>query len=1178
MDLSPELLARRIPEIAAAATRERLPLGEVWLCSLTDEPAQAAMAPPPPPEASAWHLLRPGETWGVPPGHDPSQPLERLLWGVAPHGGSIHWLRIPFALPEAWNKQHVRLALRWAGDGQASLEAIVYLEGAALAGLDEFHRSVLLPSTMQRSEALIRCTLPFPEPFGGAELQLRDEAIFRLGTTMRVLLNAAQTLAPSEPTRHDLFALLNQVYRSLDLRAGWQSEAFVASAHAALDLLDAALEQLASQVSPTAPQLLASGHAHLDVAWLWPLWRTRQKGAHTVATALHLMERYPEYYFSMSQPQVYAYLKQDDPALYERLRTRVAEGRLEPVGMMWIEVDCNLPSGESLVRQLTQGARFFAQEFPALYGATAERPGGHPHVVWLPDVFGYSAALPQILRLVGIDCFMTTKISWSQVNRFPHDTFRWRGVDGSEVLTHFVTASDRPVGHPADPQSYTYVGQMSAGEVAGTWRHYRQQALNRELLYLYGWGDGGGGPTEEMLEAARVLARVPGLPQVRPGRADRYFAELYQRVWPDERLPTWVGELYLEYHRGTYTSQAHVKQANRRSELLYREAEWLNAWATSAGGTNRQSTLDAGWQKILLNQFHDVLPGSSIALVYAGARADYVQIAQIGTTVATAALEELLTGQQTTENPPQGAEKLPQGAGNVSSDAEKPLRASEKPLHATEKPLRDAENLPQVAENLPHGADNVSSVVEESPRDAENLPHGAEGYLHGADNLSRSAENPSQVAENGAAGALLVLNALPWARHEVVQLPLGAGEAPPVLHGPDGAPLGTQLVEADERYLLAEVAVPSYGYTLLRRGTGSFAPRSSLVAERSRLENDLLRVELDERGEIASLYDKRAGRELVLSGTTINQLVAYEDRPLQWDAWDIDHFYSEKPYPVHELASWELVETGPLRSVIALTRRLGQSELRQLICLWHGRAQLDFVTEVDWQERQTLLRALFPLAINSDKATCEIQFGAVERPTHRNTSWEQARFEVCAQRWVELAEGDYGVALLNDGKYGHSLHNNTLGLSLLKGGIFPDPNADRGQHRFTYSLLPHAGDWRAAQVVRAAYGLNAPLRAVPLAGLPSEPRTRSLLSTTNEHVVVETVKVADDGDGLIVRLYEAHNQRGAVELRFERALSSAEEVDLLERPRGSVEVEGNCVRFAVRPFEIKTLRVRLLDA
>jgi len=347
--------------------------------------------------------------------------------------------------------------------------------------------------------------------------------------------------------------------------------------------------------------ITVSGHAHLDLAWLWPYWRTRQKIAHTIANVLALMERYPDYRYSQSQPQLLQWLKEDLPEVYARVKERVEQGRFEPVGAMWVESDCNLPSGESLVRQIMHGTRFLREEF-----------GITPRVIWLPDVFGYSAALPQIMRGCAIPCFMTTKISWNQFNRLPVDTFRWRGIDGSEVLAHFLTAPSENASRPA----YTYNGPLQPCDISGTWRIYQQQALNDELLYLGGWGDGGGGPTEEQLERAQIMADLPAFPRVRMGRVETYFADLYQRLWEHPHLPTWVGELYLEYHRGTYTSQARNKAANRRMELLYRDVEVLNAWASLYGAPLQQEKLNTGWKLILLNQFHDVLPGSSIHEVY----------------------------------------------------------------------------------------------------------------------------------------------------------------------------------------------------------------------------------------------------------------------------------------------------------------------------------------------------------------------------------------------------------------------------------------------------------------------------------------------------------------------------------------------------------------------------------
>jgi alpha-mannosidase len=1097
MFLTIEKLQKRVPEIIAAAARATLPITEVQTYAVPGSGADSAMSPPPASDAPGWAPLHAGDRWGVPAGADPQANTPTLIWGFAGDGGTNHWLRASLSIPAEWQGQQVVLAMDWDGRHGSSMEAIAYLDGTVLAGLDQFHRTVLLPNTAEAGshELLIRCLLPVVQRFGGLSLQLRDPVIFQLGHAMRAQLEAVSTFHESDLARHALIERLNTAYNTLDLREGWESQRFAESARAALERLrvgsrGAKEDSLTSSSQLPTPTIVATGHAHLDVGWLWPVWRTRQKVAHTVATALHLMERYPDYHFSMSQPQVYHFLKHDEPELYERMKARVAEGRFEPVGMMWLETDCNIPSGESLVRQLAHGRRFFAQEFPEQYGPNAESN----FVVWLPDVFGYSAALPQLMRGCGISSFMTTKISWNQFNRMPNDTFRWRGIDGSEVLTHFVTASDQPLKHWAEAQFYTYNGMMSGTEAFGTWQHYRQKAISDEVLYIFGYGDGGGGPTEEMLESANALDKLPGYPRVKLGRIDEFFTQLYQRSWDDPRLPTWAGELYLEYHRGTYTSQSRTKQANRAAEQLLREAEFLNAWAVTRGATNQQPELDAAWQILLLQQFHDILPGSSIPQVYIDSNVDFAEIQRIGRAVRQAAIAAVLNPQ---------ASALGSELPDISSES----------------------------------------------------------------------------------GSYVVFNSLPWERREVAQIELASGDDAATFTGADSSQLTSQIVEQQpgSRIALVEATLPAYGYATIQSSANSSgaptAASSTLKAQKTTLENGELRLELNEHGEISSLYDLRNNREAIAPGTAANQLVIYEDRPLHWSAWDIDIFYEEKPYPVHEIADWQVTEQGPLRSAITITRRFGQSTITQRLQMWRDSRRIDFVTEVDWQERQTLLRALFPLNLNATRATCEIQFGAVERPTHRNTSWDWARFEVCAHRWVDLSEGGYGVALLNDGKYGHSLNHNTLGLSLLKSAIAPAPDADAGIHHFTYSLLPHAGDWRAAEVTRRAYELNAPLFTTKDEKRKTSDsfalRPSSFVSSPTDHIVVETVKVAHDGDGLIVRLYEAHNQRGQATLVFGQPIASAVEVDLLEREVGPVEVSGNEARFQVRPFEVKSLRVRV---
>jgi alpha-mannosidase len=782
---------------------------------------------------------------------------------------------------------------------------------------------------------------------------------------------------------------------------------------------------------------------------------------------LGLMERYPDYHYSQSQPQLLEWLKEDVPELFERVKQRVAEGRFEPVGAMWVEADCNLSSGESLIRQIMHGTRFWQEEF-----------GVRPRHIWLPDVFGYSAALPQIMRGCNIPVFMTTKISWNQFNRFPYDTFRWRGIDGSEVLTHFVTAPDVL----ASKSYYSYNGPLRPGDMTGTWMNYRQQDINDHLLYLCGWGDGGGGPTEEQMELMQIMGDLPDFPQVRAGRVEEYFTELHQHVWENPRLPTWVGELYLEYHRGTYTSQAHIKQANRRTELFYREVELLNAWASLYGMTSRQAELNQGWRLVLLNQFHDVLPGSSIREVYDEAEQVYAGARAIGK----------------------------------------------------------------------HIYDEALAVV---------LQHIPAGELD-----------------------LLLLNTLAWERTDPVQVPAQLASST-FWTIPHATVQQTNDWEGNPMYLMDGVRIPSCGVRVISTASNEVQVPSTCRAayidnETISLQNEQYELWIDAKGEISRLYDTRAERDILAPGQTGNQLIAYEDRPLDFDAWDIDLFYEEKPYPVQAVTSVRIIEDGPVRTTVEIVRHYMSSRFTQRISLWRSSPRIDIATEIDWHEHQTLLKAAFPMAINSTRATYEIQFGNVERPTHRNTSWDMARFETCAHRWIDLSEGGYGISLLNDSKYGHDVHDNVVRLTLLKSGIYPDTHADEGLHRFTYSLLPHMGDWRDAQSVRRAYELNVPVVCVagqkkPTA-MPIVPATgSSFVQVDCTHVILETVKPAEDGHGLIVRLYEAHNQRGRGTLTFATSILSAQECDLLEELIDDISYQGNTLSFQVNPFEIKTFRVHL---
>ena len=1054
MPLTVQKLQLRIAELGKAAIGPGLPV-----LPLFEVPAAKPMESPLDIDETRGHTLDIDQTWGG----------ER----------STNWLIAHLYLPKTKAEQSIVLQLRWETTPRNTsspwdtgpkdtlllqLEATVFLDGIAFGGFDSRHRLLVLSNDAcddQQHTLAIRVHTRRSAPFRGLIIHTRDERLWQLYLLMQTLLDVQLALDSNSTAAHRFLEQLNEVYKHLDLREGWNSERFTESAYAALNDLQASMQQDLIRVA--SPHIIVNGHAHLDIGWLWPYWRTHQKIEHTLSNVLGLMERFPYYYYSQSQPQLLQWLKQDSPEIYGRVKERIREGRIELVGAMWVEADCNLPSGESLIRQIFHGTRFLQQEF-----------GVTPRLVWLPDTFGYTAALPQIMRGCNISTFMTTKLSWNQFNRMPYDTFRWRGIDGSEVLAHFITAPDVS----ENAAYYTYNGPLQPDDVVQTWKNYQQQSINDQLLYLCGWGDGGGGPAEDQLERVRIMANLPDFPRVSMGRVAEYFADLYERMWDHPRLPIWVGELYLEFHRGTYTSQAAIKRANRQAELFYRETELLNAWASLYGMPSRQPLLNEGWQRILLNQFHDVLPGSSIPEVYADARVLYEEAASLGERVRCEALTTF----------------------------------------ARQIGLQD-----------------------------ENL---------------------------------WLLNTLPWERTDPIQL-----------NGIDYITGGQGATDWDgtATVLIDGLRLPSYGAATIAASTEKHGEPTNRMchaiyreSQQIVLCSDYYELVLNKHGEISRLYDKRIGREVLAPGQTGNQLIAFEDRPLNFDAWDIDHYYEEKPYFLREMAQMRIIEDGPIRVTVEVIRHFLSSSVKQRISLWRSSPRIDFVTDIDWHEHDILLKAAFPVAINSTRATYEIQFGCVERPTHRNTSWDWARFEVYAHRWVDLSEEGYGVSLLNDSKYGHDIHDNVMRLTLLKSSTRPDPEEDQGQHHFTYSLLPHPGDWREAQTVRRAYELNVPVLAIAGNdisldnGKSQENITRlSFLSTNCPHVVVETVKPAENGDGLIVRLYEAHNQRGGGELIFATSIHSAEECNLLEEAIGHSVFQENRLQFHVRPFEIKTFRVRV---
>jgi alpha-mannosidase len=1092
MKFTAEMIKARLPDLLAAARREQMPLEPIRIARGPGKEASWRDY-----DDSGWEQIAVGERWGG--------------------AGQTWWFRFPVRLPAAWAGQKVAVHIS-LGDYEhiTGPEALAYFDGQAMQGIDINHRELLLGERLRPGQQHLLALEAFspltrgPQTLRAVELVRLDPEAEALYHDMRVLHGALLTMPPESIERARLLHALERAYTLLDLRRPL-SDDYLRSAAEARKLLQR--EAYGQGQPPESPRIVAVGHAHIDLAWLWPVAQTRRKGARTFSTVLKLMEQYPDYHFVASQPALYQMVRQDEPELYERIKEQIASGRWEPTGATWVEMDCNLSGGEALVRQFLFGKRFFREEL-----------GVDPRVLWLPDAFGYTAALPQIMKGCGVDYFMTTKLSWNEYNRLPYDTFRWQGLDGTQVLTHMVTA---PLDLATDPwpgaRSYmaTYNARFVPYDVAGSWKVYRQKALNEELLYLFGYGDGGGGPTAEMQETAARLANLPAFPRVRQSSAEEFFRQLEQRVQNAPDLPTWVGDLYLEYHRGTFTSQGWIKRANRHAELLYREAElWAALAALGALQKQReqgkqgsqlsrwQAELNRGWESILFNQFHDILPGSSIPQVYADARADYKEISAVGTRVREEALEA----------------------------------------------------------------------------------------------LAQALSVPGSTAPGQT---LVALNPAPFQREDPCMLALPGtmslpdASALPRLFDERGQPVLVQEIKGEtqhmqraktERHFLVAASAPPLGYRALHLSspeTTSAAPASQPVAPesdlritREALENRFFRLRLDACGHIASLYDKRANREVIAPGEAGNRLLALEDRPLDFPAWDINIFYNDKSYPIDDVTSWQIVESGPLRGGVEIVRRYGESTIRQRILLYAEVPRIDFPTQIEWHEQHTLLKAAFPVAVNSPRATYDVQWGNVEHPTHWNTSWDWARFENCAHKWVDLSEGDYGVSLMNDCKYGYDVKGHTLRLTLLKSATWPDPQADQGSHEFSYALFPHLGDWRAGETVRHAYLFNMPATARIVSGQRQIggheilPPAAAFVTTDRPGLVIETVKAAEDGDGIIVRLYDAHNTRGAATLTFARPILAAEETNFLEESTGPVEFAGHALRLSVRPYGISTFRVR----
>ncbi len=798
------------------------------------------------------------------------------------------------------------------------------------------------------------------------------------------------------------------------------------------------------------------------------------------------MSEYPAYTYSQSAAVYNQWMADKYPELNAQIKQRIDEGRWELVGGMWLEPDLNMPDGESLVRQLLVGQATFDK----LYGKTTR-------IGWNPDSFGYNWQLPQIYKRSGVDYFVTQKMHWNDTNQLPLKLFWWESPDGSKVLTYF-------------PHDYanSNLDPVRLSRDMATARDF-SPGMN-DMLDLYGIGDHGGGPTRTMLDegehwmqpdevvahevfrtAQPYFTRVEG--ELNPASPTWNYASLAQgdTKLPDPAagqisVPTWKDELYLEYHRGVFTTQADHKRNMRDSEEWLLDAEKYASLAWLDGQTYPGNEITDAWKLVLFNQFHDLAAGSGIGIIYKEAQKDYNQV---------------------------------------------------------------------------HWASNEVT----------------------AKSLNTLAAGVDTATKNGV--PVMVFNSLAWQRSGIgevsVQMPTAAHDGVTLTDQHDHV-VPSQVLSSDEsthtyRLLYRLDAVPSMGYTVLRAEAGKHSFPSDLKASGMTIENASLRVTVDpQTGCIVSLLNKRSNFEAIAKGGCGNELQAYKDTPKEYDAWNIDPgTYDVAPTLLHSVDSVQLVEQGPLRSVIRVTRSWQSSKFQQDITLYEGDDRVLVSNDIDWHETHILLKAAFPLAASSDKATYEIPYGSIDRPTTRNNSFEKAKFEVPALRWADLGDRQNGFAVLNNSKYGYDAVGNLLRLTLLRSPTWPDPDADREQHHFTYALYPHAGDWHQALTVRRGYEFNYGLKAMQVeAHTGSGEREHSFAGVAETNVVVTAMKKTESGDGLIVRFYEWAGKGGNVTLTVPPGATGAQLVNLMEKPEGSViPVSDNKVTVPVTPYEIQTVQL-----
>jgi alpha-mannosidase len=885
------------------------------------------------------------------------------------------------------------------------------------------------------------------------------------------ILSAEPMVAAFPEGKEEREAQIDATVKAIDLRALDRGDQ---------GAFDESLRQAQAKLEPLKHWLKqftvrAAGNSHIDMAWLWPWTETVEVVRNTFRSALDLMREYPDFKFTMSSARAYVWMEEKYPDLFKEVQQRVREGRWEVIGGMWVEPDLNMPGGESLVRQILVGKRYFHDKF-----------GVDVKIGWNPDSFGYNWQLPQIYKKSGMDYFVTQKLMWAhEFTTFPYKLFWWESPDGSRLLTYFphdYAAGIDPVQMAKDLSSW--IPSIYGADAK----------QHSEMMHLYGVGDHGGGPTRAMLDAAtRWMKPDVVYPNLQFTTASAFFNDLQPKL-PTMEVPTWRDELYFEYHRGVFTTQAETKKRIRTTEELLLNAEKFSALSILYGRSYPSEDFDYGWKNLLFDDFHDIFPGSGIGVNYLDAK-----------------------------------------------------------------------------------------------RNLEDVGRSGRAILNGS-----LAEITAHINTEGPGVPVVIFNPLSWPRTEVIeteaQLP-GEAKQIEVLDSARKA-VPSQLLSMDAgthraRFLL-QASVPALGYSTyyIRSATKEAASQAAVKAASDSLENEFSLVKVDaQTGCMTSLYDKRSKMESLARAETDsggpttfvcgNLLQTFRDKPKQWDAWNIDADFEKEHWYLDKADEVTLLENGPMRAVLRVKNHFQNSTFVRDITLTAGSPRVDVKMTADWHEKHILLKVAFPLSAHNEKATFEIPYGTVERPTTRRSPAEQGKFEVPGLHWADLSDASHGFSLLNDCKYGYDAKANVLRLSLLRSPEWPDPHADEGRHEFTYSLYAHGGTWREAQTVRRGYELNYGLMAVPAANhkgvLAAE---HSFVTLQPDTVVLTALKKAEEDDSLIMRFYEWAGKEAEVKLHLPAGATSASETDLLERPIGDLPVQNDSVTVHTKPYEIKTLRVR----